>query len=342
MRKMRSRHGAALLLLASAGLGEGDARAGVDTSVVAYPPDGWPHLCSGHSIDVKPSLTRRTYTGTGTCWINTAQNKSDGNQQNWVRAAVTLEGDYRLQGSSFAEKLTVSLPPSVPTTNGTVIVTTSGTCADDPWATGAQCGISTPNVNLQASFGWSLQPPNGPLSRNVFGSALVAALLKKESSKPPLAPVDLDAVRWPAFDGGTEGRVFWRAPDVSGNRWILAYDVEYANSPDSAFIKAGHVTGPGAKSNLSPNEVSRFFYTTFKLGGADYYFRVCAANDAGQQCSGAVRAREPTKQELMVLSHHQSKVTMAIGGSPPAGSSPPRVAAPPAQVRIAPAVRPPR
>jgi hypothetical protein len=342
MSKILSRHGLALIVAASAGFGERGADAGISNDATLYPPDGWDHVCSGHSIELKPSLGRRSYTGSGSCWINSAQNKFDGNTQSWVRVAVTLEGEYTMQGSSFAERLTFSLPSSIPSKTGTVLVTTSGTCADDPWATGGQCGASPPNVNLQASFGWQVQTQNGPLSRNVFGPGLIATLLKKQMSNPPLAPVDLDAVRWPAYDSGIEGRVFWRAPDVSGNKWILGYDIEYANSADSAFTRAGHVTGPGAKSNLSPNEVSHYFYTTFKLGGGDYYFRVCAANDAGRQCSAAVRAREPTKQELMVLSHHQSKLTMAISGPAPTSSSTPRVAAPPPQVRLGAPMPPPR
>ena len=68
---------------------------------------------------------------------------------------------------------------------------------------------------------------------NLFGNGLIAALLAKQASSPPLAPVDIDAVRWPE-EGGTVGRIFWRAPDVSGNNWILAYDIEQAPSPRTA------------------------------------------------------------------------------------------------------------
>jgi hypothetical protein len=319
-----SRVWALLILTFSLGLGGRAARAGIDTSVPSIPPDGWTNVCAGHSITVKPTLVSHIYTGTGSCWVNTAQNKSDGTQQNWVRSAVTMEGSYATKSSSFAERLTFPLP------SGTAIVTATGSCSDDPWATAAQCGATAVNVNVMNSFGWALQIPNGPLSRSLFGAALVSAMLQKQASSPPLAPVDLEAVRWPSFDGsGTLGRVFWRAPDVSGNRWILGYDIEYAlNSSDSAFSNAGHIVGPGAKTTLSPSDIARYFYTTFKLGGGDYYFRVCSANDAGRACSLPVKARQPTTAELAVVAQHhtQVKIAMPAGGSPP--TAPPRVAAP--------------
>jgi hypothetical protein len=338
--RVNSRVWVPMMVAASLGIGERAARAGVGPDA-ATPPDGWQNVCSGNTIDVKPTVASRVYSGTGACWINTAQNKSDGSQQSWVRVPVTFEGSYALQSSTYAERLVFSIPSGSGTSS--IPVTTNGSCSDDPWATGATCGASTPNVNLQSSFGWLMQLPAPPLSRNVFGASLVAALLKKQASSPPLAPVDLDAVRWPAFDGnGTLGRVFWRAPDVSGNKWILAYDIEYAiNSVDSAFSLAGHVVGPGAKTNLSPSEISRFYYTTFKLQPGDYYFRVCAVNDAGRQCSAPLKAREPSKAELMAVArnHAQSKIVMATGGPPPPASPPPpAVAPPPARVRMAPAL----
>ncbi len=340
--RVTSRVWVPLMFAASLGIRERAARAGVDWSDITIPPDGWQNVCSGNTIDVKPTVTSRVYSGTGACWINTAQNKSDASQQNWVRAPVTFEGSYALQSSTYSERLVFSIPSGTGTSS--IPVTTNGSCGDDPWATGATCSASAPNVNLPSSFGWfSMKLPTPPLSRYVFGTALVAAILKKQASSPPLAPVDLDAVRWPAFDGnGTLGRVFWRAPDVSGNKWILAYDIEYAvNSADSAFSVAGHVVGPGAKTNLSPSEISRFYYTTFKLQPADYYFRVCAVNDAGRQCSAPLKAREPSKTELMAVAHNhaQSKIVMTAGGPPPPATPPPRaMAPPPARVRMAPAL----
>jgi hypothetical protein len=327
------RVGALLAFTVSLGLGERAAQAGIDTSVQAVPPDGWTNVCAGHSITVKPTLVSHIYAGTGSCWVNTALNKSDGTQQNWVRSAVTMEGAYAIKSSTFDERLTFALP------TGTAVVTARGSCADDPWATAAQCGATTVNVNVWNSFGWALQIPNGPLSRGLFGAALVSAMLQKQASSPPLAPVDLDVVRWPAFDGaGTLGRVFWRAPDVSGNKWILGYDIEYAiNSTDSAFSNAGHIVGPGAKTSLSPGDISRFYYTTFKLGGGDYYFRVCSANDAGRACSSPMKARPPTTAELALVAQHHTQVKIVMGGGAPPAS--PRAAAP-QEVMVAPAARP--
>jgi hypothetical protein len=320
MKRILSRSWMMVVLLLAVGLWESVAQALVSDDNYASPPDGWPNLCSGSNIEVKPTPTSRSYTGTGACWVNVAHNKADGNQQDWVRSTVTLEGVYAIKSSTFIEKLTFVIHS--PTENASVLVTTSGACPEDPWATGGQCTSAPPSVNVQSSFGWATRPPSGPLSRNVFGSSLIAALISKQLSKPPLAPVDLDAVRWPDADGkGSVGRVFWRAPDVSGNKFILSYDIEYAmNSSDSAFSKAGQVTGPGAKSNLSPSEVSHFFYTPFKLGGAEYYFRVCSVNDAGRQCTAPHPTREPTKAELIGQApHHQALVKLpgSSGGSPP-------------------------
>jgi hypothetical protein len=308
---------AVVVLVTTGAIDERAAHALVSDTPLVSPPDGWQNICVAQSLDVKPTVASRQYAGTGTCWINTAQDKSDSSKQNWIRVAVTLKGVWALQSSSFAEDLSFALP------TGTVPVTTHGSCSDDPWAKSGQCGATPPNVDLYRSFGWPPPTTTGPLSRNVFGSALVTAILSKQLSSPPLAPVDLDPVRWPEPEG-TVGRIFWRTPDVSGNRWILAYDIEYASSPDSAFLNAGRVMGPGATTNLTPKDVSRYFYTSLKLSDAATYFRVCSVNDAGRQCSAAKVARQPTAAELMVVSRTRRVAAPALAGSPPAagGGSP--------------------
>jgi hypothetical protein len=225
----------------------------------------------------------------------------------------------------------------VGTPTGDVRVADGGACSDDPWLKGATCGSVAPNVDLAASFGWAVKPQQeGPLSRGVFDPAVILALTSKQASSTPNAPVDLDAVRWPEAEGKV-GRIFWRAPDVSGNKWILAYEVEYSSSPHSAFAAAGKVLGPGAKSTLSPKDIPRYYYTTFTVGDSPYYFRVCSVNDAGRQCSAAKPMRAPTPAELMaVASHTKVAGTALVGGGsqPPAAGQPgvPRTvqAAPPA------------
>jgi hypothetical protein len=226
----------------------------------------------------------------------------------------------------------------VSTPTGQVPVITSGSCSDDPWLKGGTCGGARPNVDLANSFGWAVQiPQDGPLSRNVFDPALVMALVSKQASSPPNAPVDLDPVRWPEPEGKF-GRVFWRAPDVSGNRWIFAFDIEYSASPDSAFSNAGRVMGPGAKSTLSPKDIPHYYYTTFPVGDANTYFRVCSVNDSGRQCSAPKPMRAPTLAEVAVINRSRSGVTMvsAGGGGTPPSSAPPTVARP-----VGPVVAPP-
>jgi hypothetical protein len=301
-------------------IGSTSAFAGVDDTTPAYPPNGWDHLCAGSGIHVTPSVSKRNYSGSGTCWVNTAFDKGDSNKQNWVSANVSLSGSYSIQSGAYSEALSFDV-------GGAHTVHTQGTCADDPWATGAQCGATSPSVNLYQAFGWALLPSTGPLSRKVFDPGLVQALLAKQSSKPPLAPVDVDAVRWPASDGkGAVGRVFWRVPDVSDNKWILQFDIETSmNSPNSAFSKVGQIAGPGARSNLSPNEVAKFFWTPSKLQAAEYYYRVCSVNDAGRQCTSPVKARKPTQTELMSVESHHVVMAGGLGGNQPGG--PPRVPA---------------
>jgi hypothetical protein len=304
-------------LLASAlALAPPSARAGVEPIGPPSPPEGWTNLCTGETVEVKASAPSHRYAGTGSCWVNTAPNKADGSQQNWVRAAVTFDGSYDAKSSTFADRLNFSIP----TASGpsAVPVTTSGSCGDDPWSTASPC-TSPPPSHLRDSFGWRTELPNGPVSRNLYGAALIAALLQKATASPPLAPVDLDAVRWPAFDGsGTVGRVFWRAPDTSGNRWIASYDIEYSmGTPDAAFSLAGHVVGAGAKTTLSLIELSRFFYTTFKLQPSDYSFRVCSVNDAGRQCSAPVKAREPSRTELTAIARTHAQVKIATPQTAP-------------------------
>jgi hypothetical protein len=334
-------------MLAGLGMGVSDASATVGPSAV-FPPDGWDHLCSGNTIDVKPTVTERRYSATGACWINVAKDKANGDEQVWVSVPALLEGIYDIPNNRFQEKLTIgkgfninigSTQVYVPPT----VIASSSTCTDDPWATHAQCSPAKLSGDIYSSFGWSINaPPPGPLSRNVLGAELVTALLSKKLSKPPLPPVDVDVVRWPDWDGkGQIGRVFWRAPDVSDNKWILAYEIEYVmNSPNAAFSQAGKEVGPGAKSQLSQAEVMRFYYSTFKLSGADYYFRVCTVNDSGRQCSAAVKAREQTNAERIgTASHTMNSGLGKIGGNTSGGNT---TAAPPAGAARAPtALAPP-
>lgn len=318
--RMLLRQVGVLCLVATAFCGMNALAEQADTFSAGPPPQGWDHLCIGNSIHVTPAANSRTYTGSGTCWVLASSG--------WVNANVTLLGAFRIQSNQFSEKLTFKYTSTTPTQGGGSVsiaenpqVVLSGVCGGDPWETTAQCTSSGPSIDLNKSFGWAIRLPAGPLSRNVFGAGLIQALLSNQVSKPPLSPVDLDAVRWPASDGkGAVGRVFWRVPDVSGNRWILQFEVEASmNSADSAFFKVGEVAGPGATANLSPAQISKFFWTPSKLQAADYYFRVCSVNDAGQQCSAPVKARKPTQTELMSTeSHHFA--TAGLGGQ--TGSSP--------------------
>lgn len=310
------RHTGALCFVMTAFCSASALAVQADTFSAGPPPQGWDHLCTGSSIHVTPAANSRTYTGSGTCWVLAPSG--------WVIANVTLGGAFRIESNQFSESLMFNYTSTVPTQDGGSVSTSvhprvvvSGVCSGDPWETTAPCTSSGPNIDLNKSFGWAIRLPAGPLSRNVFGAGLIQALLSKQVSKPPLSPVDLDAVRWPASDGkGAVGRVFWRVPDVSGNRWILEFDVEASmNSSDSAFFKVGQVTGPGATMNLSPGQIAKFFWTPSKLQAADYYFRVCSVNDVGRNCSAPAKAREPTKTELMTTEMHKSSLkTVRLGG----------------------------
>ena len=289
----------------------------------AYPPGGWKQLCTGDSITVIPrTASSRDYRGNGTCWINTAQDKSDASKQSWVQVPVRVNGNFDLNSKKFVESLTFN------TSSGAKKVGVNGTCADDPWLTSATCSASNPNQLLYANFGWAsggLGLPPGPMSRNVFGADLVQSLLNKQESKPPLAPVGLDSVRWPAGNGEV-GEVKWRAGDMSDNKWVLQFDIEYANYADSTFTKAGQRVGPGPKKNMSAADanLTYVFMTPFKLQGSDYYFRVCANNDAGRQCSAPVLARKPTMQEQ--ASTLGNKMRVGTGIMPLAGGNTPNTA----------------
>ena len=238
---------AALVVAAGVSGGAPEARAMVDDSPILNPPDGWQHLCVGNTITLTPSVSERVYAGTGVCWINVAQgSRQDPKTQNWHRVQVRFEGGYALQQQRFRETIVVDTP------TGKVTVADGGACSDDPWLKGATCGSVAPNVDLANSFGWAVKPQqDGPLSRGVFDPAVILALTSKQASSTPNAPVDLDAVRWPEAEGKV-GRIFWRAPDVSGNKWILAYDVEYSSSPDSAFAAAGKGPRAGRQVDAEP------------------------------------------------------------------------------------------
>ena len=298
-----------------------DSLALVGDTNYPLPPTGWDNLCSGGSIKVTPRPNDRIYTGGGTCWINTAKDKTQGSTQSWTQVAVTLNGIYTGATRRFTERLTFNTPA------GARAINVSGECSDDPWATAAGCTpAANPNTQLQTNFGWYLQSSGSkvpvPLSRNVFGADLIQGMLSSQESKPPLAPVGLDVTRWPGTKGDSAD-VNWRAADMSDNKWVLQFDIEYANFPDATFTKAGQRVGPGPKKNLSASEANMTYVFTpsFQLQGQNYYFRVCAVNDSGRQCSAAVLAHAPTKQQQMGRASH---VPVAAGSllAPGAGTLP--------------------
>ncbi len=293
----------------------------IDDSPGWNPPNGWAQLCSPSSINVTPSVTARAYVAQGTCWINVAKDKNDQGQQSWSQVQVTVNGFYSLRDNSFRETLTVNTP------SGKRAVTFTGTCTDDPWAGKATCSNKNdPYTALQNNFSWYLnRSQQGPLSSLVFSSDLVQSMLSKKESKPPVAPVGLDAVRWPTNGGKNAiGNLQWRAGDMSNNQWVLQFDIEYANYANSTFTKAGARVGLGPKQNMSAAEANRVyvFSTPFALqAGTDYYFRVCAVNDVGRQCSAAVKTREPSRTELASVAsniHTSAGMAGAQSVSPPA------------------------
>lgn len=295
-----------------------------DSSISVPPPNGWDQVCSPASIDVTPGTRTRTYLARGTCWINTAQDKTDANKQSWTQAQVTANGVYSLHDNSFRETLTINKP------SGPATVSFTGTCDNDPWASKANCSDkNSPNGFLTETFGWIVTgKAQGPLSPLVFSPGLVQSLLEKKESKPPVAPVGLDAVRWPTNGGKSAiGNVKWRAGDMSNNQWVLQFDIEYSNYADSTFTKAGARVGLGPKQNMSGADANRVyvFSTPFALqSGTDYYFRVCAVNDAGRQCSAAVKARQPSKMELAsVASSIHTSAGLAGGQSISPPTAPP-------------------
>lgn len=294
------------------------AFASVDTSRYEgqwLPPGGWDKLCSPSSINVTPGVNNRSYVARGTCWINVAQDKTDAEQQSWGQAQVTANGFYSLKDHSFRETLTVNTP------SGSKSVAFTGTCNDDPWAAKATCSNkNSPAAYLQSTFSWYFGTSQGPLSSFVFSPDLIQSMLSKHESKPPVAPVGLDAVRWPSNGGKSAmGNIKWRAGDMSDNKWVLGFDIEYANYADSTFTKAGRRVGPGPKQNMSAADANLvyLFSTPFALqAGRDYFFRVCAVNDAGRQCSAAVKARQPTQMELASVASNIRPSAGMLGKQP--------------------------
>jgi len=288
---------------------------GVCDSPQLSPPNGWDKLCSPSSINLTPGVNNRTYVAQGTCWINVAQDKTDPNQQAWSQAQVTANGFYSLRDNSFRETVTVNAP------SGTKSFTSTGACTDDPWATRATCSVkNNPSAYVWNNFSWSIAAPKGPLSSSVFSPDLIQSMLSKHESKPPVAPVGLDAVRWPTNGGKSAvGNIKWRAGDMSDNKWVLGFDIEYANYADSTFTKAGRRVGPGPKQGMSAADANLVyvFSTPFALQkGSDYFFRVCAVNDAGRQCSAPVKVRQPTQMELASVSSNIHTAGGMLGKQP--------------------------
>src|SRR5258708_30490320 len=296
-----------------------NAFAGVTDDTSTTPPGGWKQLCAGNSIKVTPQTdNRRHYQADGTCWMNTAQDKTHLDHQTWVQVRVSLNGTYDLSARKFNESVAVNTP------SGARTVGTSGVCSDDPWIPNATCSATDPSQNLNFNFGWhtfGLKP--APLSRNVFSADLVQAILNKQESKPPLAPLGLDSVRWPVASGEM-GEVKWRAADMPGNKWVLQFDIDYANYADATFTKAGQRVGPCPQKNIPGAHATTFdvCMTPVNLQTSNYYFRVCASNDAGRECSAPVLARKPTKQELMAAVGNAHIAAGPIT-PPPGGRTPP-------------------
>ena len=149
----------------------------------------------------------------------------------------------------------------------------------------------------------------------------------EQASEGALGAGRAHALRWPVA-GSDLGKVQWRAADMSDNKWVLQFDIEYANFPDATFTKAGQLIGPGPKKNLSALDANRVytFMTPFKLQGSNYYFRVCAGNDAGRQCGAPVLARKPTAGELASTLGGGARVGPGViplrGGNAPGAGGP--------------------
>jgi hypothetical protein len=317
------------------------ASAGVPDPRYATPPNGWDHLCSPESITLTPRPTSRVYQASATCWVNTAQDKtsdSSADTQNWIQAHATMQGRYFLNNQSFREVITVNMQ------GGPRSFTINGSCADDPWATQAKCNGDSSNARqaMSANLGWIGLGYSGnsdisqvPFSRVIFDPAVVQAQLKKFESNAPVAPVGVDAVRWPTQGGKSDlGDISWRAGDMSDNKWVLTFDIEYSQYTNGTFTNAGHRVGPGPKQNMSAADANRvyvFSAPTALQSGTDYYFRVCAVNDAGRQCSAPVQARKPTQQEKMARSggmHVAGGIVASSGANGAGGGGAPHATGP--------------
>ena len=317
------------------------ASAGVPDPRYATPPNGWDHLCSPESITLTPRPTSRAYVAAARCWINVAQDKtsdSSADTQQWVQAQATMQGRYFLNNQKFHEVITVN------TQGGPRTFTVDGACADDPWATQATCNGDSSKARqaMSANLGWIGLGYSGnsnvsqvPFSRVVFDPAVVQAQLKKFESSPPMAPVGVEGVRWPTQGGKTDvGDITWRAGDMSDNKWVLMFDIEYSQYTDGTFTNAGHRVGPGPKQNMSAADANRVYVFSAPAAlqsGTDYYFRVCAVNDAGRQCSAPVQARKPTQQEKMARSggmHVAGGIVAPSGANGAAGGGAPHTTGP--------------
>jgi hypothetical protein len=299
----------------------------------AGPPNGWDHLCTPQSISVSPRTTSREYSASATCWVNMASDKASLDNQDWVQAQATMTGRYFMSSNRFSEAVTLNLQ------SGPVKISEIGTvCGDDPWATQATCSVDTTRAfeSMYNHFGWrygstysDVMKSNAPLSRSLFDAALVQAQLHKQASSPPSAPGGVQAVIWPAQDGKSAiGNISWHAGDMSGNKWVLMFDIESSQFSDGTFINSGHRSGLGPKQNMSAADANRLYIFTptasLQIGGT-YFFRVCAVNDAGRQCSAPVQARAPTQQERMTSGGMHvvaGGILTPIGTNPPGGGNP--------------------
>lgn len=306
-----------LLALVFMGTLPNAARAIVGDITMPTPPAN--PACSASSAQMTPGLNVNQYTFSGNCWINLAADKFDVDHPSWYMSKVSATGSYNSQNQNLSETMTFSTP------SGPITVNNSAWCDADPWMTPEDCTLDPESLRSAVRGAVGLDPGNmsgrrGPLSLIVVSPTIIHALISKQESKPPRPPVNVDPVVWPVDNGkSTRVTLTWRAGDMSGNRWVMQFDVQQSTQKtdsDSAYSTAGQVLGLGPKPSFSTSDANRTFVFTLPsevkpIG--NYYFRICARNDADTQCSSPVPARQPTKQEQMARVSGMHVVTGSIG-----------------------------
>lgn len=199
-------------------------------------------------------------------------------------------------------------------------VSTTGTCPDDPLATGATCRDTSISLSNESAARW-LQPYKPPLIAAAIvsntGNVGLFQNARRNATRPnpPAAPVSVSSLYKP---GNRTASVGWVPPDESGDRPYLTFhvDIRPRGAEGGAWTK---VSTYARQSVANYSVLVSLPAYPMKAGGWD--LRVCSATALATTCSDS-QVPQPADWALESKSAVDSGGVSSVPAASPPASSP--------------------